>query len=115
MVIEVVEILFLFFCLYLFVYYSSNKSIRVVNEFFRQNQIEVIEIKSKWKGRDPFIMGRSLTQPWYYVKLRNNDGEIAQAYVKVGHWFFGILRPIVQVYPVDKKGKLIEKSNLQNY
>ena len=105
-----VKIIFLFFCLYVSLFYCSKKSVRIIKEFFKQNQINVIELKSNWKGPDPFIMRRSYWLPWYYAKLQNSDGEIAQAYVKVGHWLFGLLKPIVHVHPVDNDGKLIERA-----
>ena len=111
---EVVKILFLFLCLYLLLVYCYKRSMRIVTEYFKQNQIKVIELKSDWKGPDPFILRRSLWQPWYYVQLQNTDGEIAQAYVQVGHWLFGILNPIVKVYPVDSDGKLIERITPQS-
>ena len=102
-------IAFIFLCVILHGLYAMKKARKIASDYFINNKIEILEMKYKWWAPKLFY-GCSNQQSWFHTKLRNAEGETAEAYVKVGHWLFGNLKPIVQIYQVDGEGNLIDRT-----
>ncbi|MCP3933605.1 MAG: hypothetical protein GY705_31445 [Bacteroidetes bacterium] len=90
--------------------YRIRKARKIARSFFQKKQIQIITIKYRFFVPLFHFIITSNFQVWFYTQLRNENGDTAEAYVKIGHWFAGLLEPIVQVFQIDDDGKLIDRT-----
>ena len=103
-ILSIIFAVFFLIFLTIFMTYFRNSGQREVDKWAKKKGYEIISSEFRWVKKGPYFIS-SNTQRVFYLTLKDKNGIIKNAWVKVGGVFFGLLSDIIDI-TWDKKGRL---------
>ena len=95
-------ILIFFPVVIIYYYYRGKRAKKIAIRYLKKNELTILKIDRKFSLFVPQFLRSTTQQVWLYAEMRNKNGEILKAYIKVGHWIYGLLDPTVTIYWEDR-------------
>jgi hypothetical protein len=78
-------------------YWHFSRSRSILESWAAQNGYEILESQFRNFFKGPFFWTSSRGQTVYYVKVRDQSGNVRTGWVRCGGWFLGMLSDKAQV------------------
>jgi hypothetical protein len=77
--------------------WTIRKSKRMVEEWARQQGLQIVASEFRWWRRGPFFWKSSRNQTVLYATVRLPDGSVRAAFIRCGSWWLGVLQDRLEV------------------
>ena len=70
--------------------WERRRSAALIDRWAQAQGYQVLERQSRLFDRGPFFWRTSKGQTVYYITLRDEQGQVRQAWLRCGNWFLGL-------------------------